>query len=463
MKKSELVFSALLVPIDFLMLVSAGLTAYFLRFQALDDLRPVIYEIPFYWYLNILLIISFFWLIIFSLAGLYSISRSRKIIDEFTKIFLACSTAIMLVIIFIFFQRELFSSRFIVLAVWFLSIFFIFLGRLIIREIKKLLYKKGFGVHKVVIIGDNNISKNIVKELNQNISWGYKIIHIIKDSAEISRDYLLKLKEKFSFIDEIIQTDTDLNKEKTLELLDFSSEYQIIFKYAADLLGAQSTRVEINTISGIPIVEIKKSSLDGWKRIIKRFFDIILYVLSLIILIPIFFIIGLMIKIDSSGPIFVSLKRLGEKGREFNLYKFRSMIKGADKMNKDLMARNERSDGPLFKMNNDPRITKFGKFIRQWSIDELPQLFNVLKGDMSLVGPRPHEPEEVARYQRHHKKLLSIKPGITGLAQISGRSDLKFEEEAKLDVYYIENWSPQLDLQILFRTPLIVLSKESVC
>jgi len=137
------------------------------------------------------------------------------------------------------------------------------------------------------------------------------------------------------------------------------------------------------------------------------------------------------------------------------------MVQGAHSLKPELAPYNERSDGPLFKMKNDPRITRFGKFLRKTSLDEFPQFFNVLKGDISSVGPRPHEPEEVNRYQKHHKKLLTIKPGVTGMAQVSGRSDLSFEEEVKLDAYYIENWSLLLDLQLLLKTPQALLAKRS--
>ena len=136
------------------------------------------------------------------------------------------------------------------------------------------------------------------------------------------------------------------------------------------------------------------------------------------------------------------------------------MIVNAEKMKKKLLDKNERTDGPLFKIKDDPRITRVGKFMRKWSIDELPQFWNVLKGNISLVGPRPHEPHEVDKYEKHHKKLLNIKPGITGMAQVSGRSDLEFEEEVKLDTFYIENWSPWLDLVILIKTPLVVLLRK---
>jgi lipopolysaccharide/colanic/teichoic acid biosynthesis glycosyltransferase len=137
----------------------------------------------------------------------------------------------------------------------------------------------------------------------------------------------------------------------------------------------------------------------------------------------------------------VKLKRVGKKGKPFGLYKFRSMVKDAAKRKTEILAYNERPDGPLFKMKHDPRITKCGTWLRRTSLDELPQLFNILKGQMSLVGPRPHEPEEVAHYDRGYKKLLSIRPGMTGMAQVSGRTDLLFVDEAKLDIFYIENWS----------------------
>jgi lipopolysaccharide/colanic/teichoic acid biosynthesis glycosyltransferase len=156
----------------------------------------------------------------------------------------------------------------------------------------------------------------------------------------------------------------------------------------------------------------------------------------------------------------VRLLRIGDNGEKFKMYKFRSMVKDAHKMKQDLTDFNERADGPLFKMHDDPRITKFGKFIRKYSLDELPQLINVIRGQMSLVGPRPHEPQEVEKYEVKDKKLLAIKPGITGMAQVSGRSDLDWQQEVRLDTYYVENWSLGLDIQIILKTPRAVLGKR---
>lgn len=158
----------------------------------------------------------------------------------------------------------------------------------------------------------------------------------------------------------------------------------------------------------------------------------------------------------------MGLKRISQR-REFDLYKFRSMIKNAEELKNNLMEYNERKDSPLFKMKNDPRITRIGRFLRKYRIDELPQLFNVLRGEMSLVGPRPHQPDEIEKYEKHHKKVLLIKPGVTGMAQISGSSDLPFEEEVRLDTYYIENWSLSKDIYILLKTLIILFKDRSAC
>lgn len=187
--------------------------------------------------------------------------------------------------------------------------------------------------------------------------------------------------------------------------------------------------------------------------LVKRFIDIVLSFFSLIFLSPLFLIIAFLIKWDSEGPVFVKLKRISQ-GREFYLYKFRSMIKDAHQLRPLLLNFNERKDSPFFKMRNDPRITKFGKFLRCYYLDELPQLINVLKGEISLVGPRPHEPEEVAVYKDKFPGVVGIKAGMTGLSQINGASNLSFEQELYLDDYYARNHSILLDLKIIFATLL---------
>lgn len=460
MKKVNTIFTAILVPLDFIALVLAGLSAYFLRFSTLTDIRPVFYEMPFNLYFWSVVIISAVWLVIFVLAGLYKMKSRARWIDETIKIGLACSAGIMLIIIAVFLRRELFSSRFIILAGWVLGIIYVTLVHSIIRIIKKKCVRRGIGTYNVILVGRDKVSDEIASTMYKQVDLGYKILERIKSERDIDEQKFIELKEKYNGnIDEIIQADPNLPREVNESLLDFCNQNHIVFKYAADLFNTQATNIAVETISGIPVIEIKKTPLEGWGKVWKRGVDMVGSFLGLLILSPFLGLVALIVKLDSVGPAFVGLKRVGEKRKEFTLYKFRSMVVNADKLKDNLKDKNERS-GPLFKMKNDPRVTRFGNFIRKTSIDELPQLWNVLKGEMSLVGPRPHEPGEVSAYANHHKRLLDIKPGITGMAQISGRADLDFEDEVRLDTYYIENWSIKLDLHILLKTPIVVLKSS---
>lgn len=465
MKKSEVTFAVISVPLDYIMIILAALAAYFLRFgEFATEIRPVVFELPFRQYLSIVLLIALGWLLIFAIAGLYTI-KYRKILDEIFKIFLACSTGILAIIVVMFFSRELFSSRFILLAAWFLSIVFVGFGRIIIRLIQRILLKKGIGSHKIIIIGDDKITEIIAAEIHRNPSSGYKIVDRFANFNEEIKNKILKTHEKNN-IDEIIQTDSSISRSESVQMIDFCNEYNITFKYTAGPFEARVTNVEVGTIADVPIVEMKKTPLEGWGKVYKRIFDIIGSIVLIILTSPIMLIMAAAIKLDTTGPVFFKYKRVGEKRKLFTFVKFRSMKHGTHHLRYEeefrKQAEDVRSGTPMIKLKKDPRITRVGRFIRRWSLDELAQLFLVLKGDMSLVGPRPHEKEEVARYEKHHKKVLDIKPGITGLAQISGRENLTFEDEVKLDTYYIENWSLKLDLQILFKTPWIVLKNKAI-
>ncbi|MFH0805083.1 MAG: sugar transferase [Patescibacteria group bacterium] len=461
MKKSELIFSATLVPVDYGMVLLAGIFSYNLRHIALlTDIRPVISLIDFHQYFTTLVLVPVIYIATFALAGLYAIKITRRLVDELAGIFVASTASIAVVIVIIFFQRELISSRFIVLIGWLLTIVLVMFGRIFVRAVQRSLLRRGIGIHRVVVIGNDSTTQDIVKQLYRNPHLGYRI------DARYER-FTLEVRESLDAlvhadaIDEIMQTDTTLPKDEAIAMKDYCSENHLTFRYATDLFEVQPSNIQIGTVAGIPIIEVKRTKLDGWGRIFKRVADTVGSSVLLLVLSPLFLVVALCIAIDSQGGTFVRLDRVGEHNKRFRLFKFRSMVKNARELKSQLVGMNERSDGPLFKIKNDPRVTRIGRFIRKTSIDELPQLFNVLLGQMSLVGPRPHEPEEVARYERWHKKLLTIKPGMTGLAQISGRSDLKFEDEAKLDIYYIENWSPGLDLQVLIKTPLVVLTGRS--
>lgn len=470
MKKSELFFSFLLVPLDFLMIVLAGISAYYIRFSELSvNIRPVIFNLDFISYLEILILVSFLWIPIFAFSGLYSIKTARKLSKEIYSVISACSTGLMLVVILIFMRHELFNSRFIVLAAWLLAILYVIMGRVLIRWLQSYLFKFGIGVRNIVLVGNSKTGDYLIGKFSTDRSLGLNVVKRIRDLDSKTMQELVEFVESNrggkNEVDEIVQSDPNLTKIEMLKLYDFADEHHLSFRYVVDLLGAKVLKTELMEIFGIPVVETKKTSLDGWGRIQKRMFDIFISGILIIILSPLLLLTAILIKIESRGPVFFSkkddgseLKRVGQNGKLFNYFKFRSMVQGSDNMRyKELSSQDARSDGPLVKIKNDPRVTKIGKIIRRWSIDELPELFLVFMGRTSLVGPRPHLPEEVAKYEQRHKKVLTIKPGMTGLAQISGRSDLNFEEEVKLDTYYVENWSFLFDISILLKTPLAVI------
>jgi exopolysaccharide biosynthesis polyprenyl glycosylphosphotransferase len=465
MKKSDLFFSVILVPLDFLMIVAAGLSAYYLRFSELStDIRPVIFSLPVGEYISIVLILATVWLIIFSFSGLYNIRELGSLKVELKKVIMGCSLGLVAVVIFIFFYRELFSSRFIVLVGWAFAILYVGVGRILVTLIRRLLFRNGQGIHSVVVVGESQTADHLVREFARRPGLGFVIVKRLSDfSLESAKELeaLLAVRE----VDEILQADPTLSKSDRLRLYDFADEHHLVYKYAADLLETKVLRVEVDELAGIPIVEVKKTPLDGWGRVAKRIGDIIGSIFLIVVTSPIMLLVIIAIKLDSRGPIFFSrldddspLYRIGQGGKKFRYLKFRSMVPRMNSLRySELADRNVRSDGPMVKIKDDPRVTRVGKFIRRFSFDELPELFLVLVGTMSLVGPRPHLPEEVAKYEGRHKKVLTIKPGITGYAQVSGRSDLSFEDEVRLDIYYIENWAIVSDIIILLKTPLAVL------
>ncbi|MFA7169249.1 MAG: sugar transferase [Candidatus Paceibacterota bacterium] len=469
MKKSELIFNILLVPIDFLMIILAGFLAYQVRFTPqLAVLKPVGFEMSYASFMEIVFAMAPIFIGFLAFFGLYSLVSVRRFWREILKVIAGVSASFMFILFMVFIAREEFPSRFIFFASWFLAILTISSGRIVVHFLQGYVAQKySFGFHRLVLVGNNTIMKTIQNEINHNRTLGYKVVRKLK---KLDIELLTRI-HKDPGIDEIILCSSDMDKAEVQTLLDFCRENNVVFKFVPDMFQSQAALFEMETLSDITLIEVKRTPLDGWGRIIKRIIDFIFSIIALLILSPIFILIALGIKFDSAGPVFVELDRVGQ-GKKFKLYKFRSMIRDAHQMkyNPDGTLRpefqkiNERGQGPLFKVKNDPRVTRFGKLLRKTRLDEFPQLFNVLKGDMSLVGPRPHEPEEVAKYEKRHRKLLTIKPGITGMSQVNGSSDLDFEREVKLDVYYIENWSLFLDVILLIKTFLIFLEgDDSAC
>ena len=253
-------------------------------------------------------------------------------------------------------------------------------------------------------------------------------------------------------VDDLFYVHSNLTEEERLDLFEATRIRGVRYAYFPNVFETDKRNVEMFFLGRTPVVEIKSVGLDAWGRVGKRTLDVAGALAGLAALgLPI---LALMLATwwrDGASPLYRS-RRVGKGGRLFTLYKIRTMVPDADKAKAALAAANERTDGPLFKMEHDPRVTRLGAFLRTTGLDELPQLWNVLLGDMSLVGPRPHLPEEVAKYRPHQRRVLTVKPGITGMAQVNGRHRNSFDREVELDTLYIENWSPLLDAKILAKT-----------
>jgi len=459
MKKAELIFNGSLVLVDYLMLVLAAAVAYNLRASSwLKDWRDagIFFEhFSFEQYFGAALLIAAGWIVIFALAGLYQTKINRGTFEDFVKILISCSAGVMLITIIIFFRKDLFDSRFIVIAGWFFGIVFVTLGRLAMRAVWR---KQNFGRRDVVLIGGANITRQIKNELENNPYYCSRVVKEIDGSAigDIEKCLL------DAACDEIIVCNSDYPRETVAAVANYCEEKQIDFRFIPDSYQTFFTNVNVETVAGFPVLELKRTPLEGWGRFAKRTADIIIAAVSLAVFAPVALIAALAIKIDSPGPVIVKLKRVS-KGKEFDLYKFRSMQNNAHLLKNQLTLFNERGDGPLFKIKNDPRITRVGKFIRKTWIDEIPQLVNVIRGEISLVGPRPHEPEEVNKYQNHQKKVFLVKAGMTGLSQVNGGWKLKFDEEIKLDLYYVKNWSMFWDFKILLKTAVLFFKPKDDC
>lgn len=456
MKRSELIFSIIQIPLDFIMVVTAGVAAYFLRTSPwIASWRPVMFHLPFFEYLGFLLLIAFLALIFFAFSGLYQLKVTRSLVREVFLVVLAVTAGVVALALWVFFSANPFESRFIILFWWIFAILFVSLARVILKRIQQSVSLRfGIGRHNVLLIGHPNPgrSKEFLEEFKRNPVLGYQVV------GEV---LTLNLKEienitKSKHVDDVFLTDLSWNESKVLELAQFCHRMQLNFSFVPSIFT--SFRTDLRPLgSGLALLEVKHTPLEGWGKLIKRGMDIIGAATGLALLVFLYPFIALAIIFESKGPVIIGLKRAREGGKSFTLYKFRSMVQNAHRLKYTVLKRkNERKGSPLFKIKNDPRVTKVGRFLRRFRIDELPNFWNVLKGDMSLIGPRPHEPEEVARYRKPHLRVLSIKPGVTGLAQISGASNLPFEREVELDTYYIEHWSFLLDLYILVRTVVFI-------
>ena len=459
MKKGDFVFNVLRVPLDFLVLVGAGVTIYILRTQVLDAWRPVLFgpELPLDRFVLLVLGVSVLFVLVYAASGLYAMKLRMTVPQETARIMVASSAAMMIVILAIFIRAEAFNSRFLVIGYWVLATVMITVGRLALRSVqRRLMARYDVGVHRILLIGNDRVTRQLEQTMASDRGLGWRVVKCLDDPD---------LSEIESFIgnpgvDEVLLANPDYPADRIVGLVDFCHERHIIFKFVPNIYQTLTTHYDVDAIGRIPVVELRRTALDGWGKVFKRIFDIIGSAAALVLLSPVFGVVALAIKWETAGPVMVRLHRVS-RGHSFGLYKFRSMVENAEELKPLLASLNERADGPLFKMRDDPRITRVGRLIRRTRLDELPQFMNVLVGNISLVGPRPHQPDEIAKYEKHHRKVLAIKAGATGLAQVSGASDLPFEDEVALDTFYIENWTLWLDVRIMVRTTLKLFRDHS--
>lgn len=456
MKRWDLFFLVIRVPLDFLALFGAAVAAYFLRFETvIAEWRPGTQIISPTSYAQLALGLSALAILVFAVSGLFS-PRTRSLANEFAQIFFAVSGAAMFVVAAIFFRQEFFASRFIVLAAWAGGVVFVASERTLLRLVRATMKARGIGVPAVVVIGSGKSAEVIRDELERRHEAVIVSVFPRWDAATAAE--LTQKRAEFT-LDEIVIADAALADSELRSIFDFCDANQLGVRSVALHPLLQRGTLRTGFIGGIPTIELQRTPLEGWGRVYKRVFDLVCGAILTILAIPVGMIAAVAIFLEDRGTVFFTQTRVGRLGKPFRICKFRSMRPGAHESWEELRERSER-EGPVPKIKDDPRVTRVGRILRRWSIDELPQLLNVLRGEMSLVGPRPHLPEEVAHYDSRHRRVLLLAPGITGLAQISGRADLAFEKEVGLDVFYMEHWSPRFDLGILAKTPLAVFKKK---
>lgn len=447
------IFLFLLVS-DIFSIILAFWAAYKIRFYS--GLIPVTKGIPdwkFYEYT--LYFAAPLFLVIFYVNDFYKV-YFLPALDEFIRATKAATLGMILVVLAVFFYKEFEFSRATFVVIWFLLISIIFVIREIFKISARFVIRQLSGLERILIVGKkNNLLRSLLKthghlDVFYLVDEGSKSIEDIKKYAgekDISQVLLLHM--NFSQVD-------------LMNFYDWCELRGIELKILPNVVQICMGETTIDTSLGVPMLHIKPVNLSGFNFYFKRFIDVFLSMIFLSLFWPFLFLVSVLIKIDSPGPIFYHHKRVGYRGRQFEFYKFRSMVVNADALLHALKEKSERK-GPVFKMANDPRVTKLGRFIRRFSIDEIPQIFNVLRGEMSLVGPRPQVLWEAAHYDDWAKRRLRVLPGITGLWQVSGRANLSYEEMIELDIYYIENWSLGLDIKILFKTFFVILSARGAC
>ena len=473
-QEKEIFIVRLMKVFDSLVIVVSFILSYLitLSIRKMLNLGPLVYEdegiLSFYLNHSWMVLITIpAWISLMSLDGVYVNFRTKLFIEIVWRVLRTGLLSILFLGSGVFLLKMTLTSRLYVSIFAITAFLTLAVEKAIWRWFLDYTFRQGFNLVNLLIVGTGSRAQEFIKEVNAHANWGLKIVGLVDDDPKLLgkkimgyevigriRDIARILRE--SVIDRVIFVVPRMWLNRIEEAIHHCEREGISTAVTVDLYKPKLAQLRQSNFAGIPLIIFQTSVAKEWQIFVKRGLDIIISFIVTVLLFPVIFLAAVGIKISSRGPIFFRQIRCGLNGRKFSLYKFRSMFVGAEMRKKELERQNEMR-GPVFKMKRDPRVTPFGKFMRRFSIDELPQLFNVLKGDMSLVGPRPPIPTEVEMYKTWQRRRLSMKPGLTCIWQVSGRSELKFEEMIRLDLYYIQNWSISMDIKILVKTIPVAL------
>lgn len=464
----EFFLNTVLIGVEYLLYIASFLYLFFIRvlpdykIHSVEDLLNRWETLPVGKdYLLLLGVIFTIYAIYTTHHGLYKWDRDIKLIEETMKAGRATFFSFLIALGFIFFLKTgIVYSRLVIFAFAVLIVVSAFLSRLLRLGVMLLLKRANIYSKNVLIIGAGRVGEEIRDNLFSGKTNGFRFVGFLDDYKKGEEHVLGSIDQVERLLQqyEIHEIYITIPSERKVinDLITKIRKYDVRIKIIPEMFELVTSGVVFDQAYDYPCIELVKTPLRGLNLILKRASDLVLSILGLIVISPLLVAVAICIKLDSKGPVIIKQRRIGKNGAPFNMFKFRSMVDNAEQLQMELSTQNE-ADGPVFKIKNDPRITKVGRFIRKYSIDELPQLMNVVLGQMSLVGPRPPLPKEVELYTDYEWRRLDIRPGITGLWQINGRSDLPFDEWVKLDLYYIEHWSLGLEMKIIFKTiPIVV-------
>lgn len=451
----------LLILSDLVLINLALVGAYWMRYE-LRWFAEVGFDAALPDYVPFALLLSLLLPVTFKLDGVYDCRRGQSWFDQMYAIVNSTAKGTIVLLALTFGFRPLVYSRLLFLEAAVLIVLLTGLSRLIKGFIEARLRRRGIGVDRVLIVGGGETGRTIIRTIVARPELGYQIVGLVDDNpdkghADIGRvkglgglDKLPEIVDN-QVVDQVFITLPWMYHRRIMGIMHECQRKQIQARIVPDMFQLSLSQVDVDDLGGIPLIGVREVAISRWQWVLKRGMDVVIATIGGLLMLPLVGAIAVAIKVDSPGPVFFRQLRTGKGGRQFWCYKFRSMHQGAEDERKRLQACNEAA-GPLFKIREDPRRTRVGRWLRRTSLDEFPQFYNVLRGEMSLVGPRPPLPNEVAQYEAWQMRRLEVAPGITGMWQISGRSNLTFDEGCLLDIYYIENWSPSLDIKILLRT-----------